>query len=63
VRRLDLVSFVSLPQDDFKQQLNKFKCSDSGPAGYFLSFNNHRDRQAWKLGTRTSMTCSATGAI
>jgi len=28
---------------------NKFECSDSGPAGYFLGFNIYRDRPARKL--------------
>ena len=36
--------------DQFKAALNaEFECSDSGPAGYFLGFNIHRDRQARKL--------------
>jgi hypothetical protein len=36
--------------DNFKWEVNvKFECSDSGPAGYFLGFNIHRDRAAKKL--------------
>jgi hypothetical protein len=36
--------------DAFKHTLNnKFECSDSGPAGYFLGFNIYRDRPARKL--------------
>ena len=36
--------------NDFKVALNlQFECSDSGPAGYFLGFNIHRDRLARKL--------------
>ncbi len=36
--------------DSFKQTLyNKFECSDSGPAGYFLGLNIYRDRPARKL--------------
>jgi len=36
--------------DKFKSDLNtKFECSDSGPAGYFLGFNIHREPQLRKL--------------
>ena len=36
--------------DDFKAKLNeRFECSDSGPAGYFLGFNIHRERSQRKL--------------
>jgi len=36
--------------DAFKHTLNnKFECSDSGPAGYFLGFSIYRDRPARKL--------------
>ena len=36
--------------DAFKHTLNnKFECSDSGPAGYFLGFNIYRDQPARKL--------------
>ncbi|EIW72356.1 hypothetical protein TREMEDRAFT_26101, partial [Tremella mesenterica DSM 1558] len=36
--------------DNFKAALNsEFECSDSGPVGYFLGFNIHRDRTNHKL--------------
>jgi len=36
--------------DKFKQQLNaQFECADSGPVGYFLGFNVHRNRAERKL--------------
>jgi hypothetical protein len=36
--------------DTFKARLNaRFECSDSGPVGFFLGFNIHRDREERKL--------------
>ena len=36
--------------DKFKKELNdRFECSDSGEANYFLGFNIHRNREAGKL--------------
>jgi hypothetical protein len=39
-----------LALDKFKRQLNtQFECADSGPVGYFLGFNLHRNRAGRKL--------------